>query len=70
MKIVVFYAGQYSGWRWRIEGSNGVKIYHAVSSRSYTRKSDAKRGAERFEEKLLEVYMNSQDPQIYIEVLD
>lgn len=73
MKIVVGMSR--GGYAWGIE-SNGTIV--CESSRCYTKKSDAKRGAERFEYKLWGEYMKwdnsngklADGPPIVIEVLD
>jgi hypothetical protein len=77
MKIVVFQNID-SNWYWKIVNPGRYWVSIAIGSQSYTRKSDAKRGAERFEAKLWGEYMKWDDsngkladgPPIVIEVLD
>lgn len=69
MKIVVskFDEDLATGWHWLIvDGNNTV----AESSEFYTRKSDAKRGAHRFEQCLWFEYTSEANSCIPIEVLD
>lgn len=54
MKIVVYKDLFDELWHWRIENEFGMKC--AESWNSYTRKSDAKRGATRFEQSIFDKY--------------
>jgi len=76
MKIVVFQNID-SNWYWKIVDPGRYWVSIAIGSKSYTRKSDAKRGAERFEERLFGEYLKwdeggykVMDQPIAIEVLD
>lgn len=60
MKIVVYQVGVDS-WRWVIRDGSKANNNMAVGLRWYTRKSDAKRGAARFEQKLWMLYQNVED---------
>jgi len=75
MKIVVYQVGPDS-WRWVIRDGTTSNHNMAVGLRWYTRKSDAKRGAQRFEERLFQAYLwadnkTSEDGcMLNVEVLD
>lgn len=57
MKIVVYRVG-HNSWRWVIRDGSKANNNMAVGLRWYTRKSDAKRGAARFEQKLFESFVD------------
>ena len=62
MKIVVYHSDE-DGWAWKIVQPKVGVI--AVSNRiNYERKSDAKRGAERFENKLWEAYVKADECKV------
>jgi len=55
MKIVVFQNID-TWWYWKIVDPGRYWVTIASGAKSYNRKSDAKRGAKRFEQKLFHIY--------------